>query len=164
MCLFIVCILHQGALKTPYRQNNLLLKTYPLHFTEPLNGIYESYERFVDLTTMNILINKFNITKKPIVTFFTDIGLGFVNGCKVFPESPISDGSQTIWYNDFILNRYKFNDRFDVIVVPNNVEHDNNFKIMLAKYGVKLGENYKLVYVYKYLSINENIYLYKKQL
>jgi len=162
ICLFIVSILYQGGLTTPYRQSNLLAKNYPLHFTEPLNGIYESYGRFVDLTTMNVLLNKFNPAKKPIVTFFTDFGLGLVNNCKVFPDSPISDGSQTIWYNEFILDRYKFDDRFDLIVVPNNVEHDPNFRTLLSKYNVRLGENYKIAYVYKYQSIGENVYLYKK--
>jgi hypothetical protein len=164
MCLFIVSILYRGGLTKPYRQDNLLLKTYPLHFTRQVDGVFESYGRFADFVTMNFLINKFNANKKPIVTFFTDFGLGYINNCKVFPDSPISDGSHTIWYNEFILNRYKFDDRFDLLVIPNNVEHDPNFKTLLSKYDVRLGENYRLVYVYKYNSINENIYLYKKQI
>jgi hypothetical protein len=163
ICVFISCILYQGTIKTPYRQNNLLLKTFPLHFSEPIDGIYESYESFVDYTSMNILVNAFNGSKKPVVTFFNHIGLSYLNNCKVFPETIISDGDHVMYYNEYILTRYHFDDRFDLIVVPESVENNDKFKVMFSKYGVFLKENYQLQYVYKFLSTGEKVYFYKKQ-
>jgi hypothetical protein len=164
ICLFVVSIFYHGAVKEPYRQANLFQKKYPLTFTKPLDGILESYERFVDYNVMNSLLNEFNSSKKPIFTFFTHIGLGYINNVTVFPESPISDGAHTIWYDEYILNRTGFNDRFNLLVLPETVEKNNAFKVMLFKYGVKLHENYKLVYTYKFLSTNESIYFYKKKI
>ena len=164
ICVFISCILYQGAVKTPYRQNNLLLKTFPMHFSEPIDGLYESYESFVDYTSMNVLVNEFNGNKKPVVTFFNHIGLSYLNNCKVFPETIISDGDHVMYYNEYILTRYHFDDRFDLIVVPESVENNDKFKVLFSKYGVFLKENYKLQYVYKLLSTGEKVYFYKKQL
>lgn len=163
ICVFISCILYQGAVKTPYRQNNLLLKTFPMHFSEPIDGLYESYESFVDYTSMNVLVNEFNGNKKPVVTFFNHIGLSYLNNCKVFPETIISDGDHVMYYNEYILTRYHFDDRFDLIVVPESVENNDKFKVLFSKYGVFLKENYKLQYVYKLLSTGEKVYFYKKQ-
>jgi hypothetical protein len=163
ICVFISCILYQGTIKTPYRQNNLLLKTFPLHFSEPIDGIYESYESFVDYTSMNILVNAFNGSKKPVVTFFNHIGLSYLNNCKVFPETIISDGDHVMYYNEYILTRYHFDDRFDLIVLPESVENNDKFKVMFSKYGIFLKENYQLQYVYKFLSTGEKVYFYKKQ-
>lgn len=162
MCVFIVSVLYQGAVKTPYRQDNLLAKNYPMHFSEPINGIYESYDRFVDYTSMNCLINAFN-SNKPVVTFFNYMGLSFVNNCKIYPQSIISDSDHAMYYNEYILNRYNFNDRFDLIVMPETVENSEEFKNMFSKYGILLNKNYKLKYVYTFLSTGEKVYFYKKQ-
>jgi hypothetical protein len=163
LCLFIICVLYQGGIKTPYRQTNLLVKSYPMHFSEPIDGIYESYESFVDYTTMNVLVNKFNGSNKPVVTFFNHIGISYLNNCKVFPETIISDGDHVMYYNEYILTRYNFDDRFDLIVVPETVENNDKFKVLFSKYGVFLKENYKMQYVYKLLSTGEKVYFYKKQ-
>ena len=163
ICIFIFCILYQGAVKTPYRQNDLQVKSYPMHFSEPLEGIYESYESFVDFTTMKVLVNTFNGNNKPVVTFFNHIGLSYLTNCKVFPETIISDGDHVMYYNEYILTRYNFDDRFDLIVVPETVENNDKFKVMFSKYGVFLKENYLLQYVYKFLSTGEKVYFYKKQ-
>jgi len=164
ICVFIICILYQGAVKRPYRQKNLMLKTYPIHFSEPIEGIYESYEKFVDYTTINILVNKFNTSKKPVFTFFNHIGLSYINNCKVFPETIISDGEHVMYYNDYILTRYHFDDRFDLLVLPETVENSQKFKQLFTKYGVFFKENYKLRYVYRFLSTGEKVYFYKKQI
>jgi hypothetical protein len=163
ICIFIFCVLYQGAVKTPYRQYDLQVKSYPMHFSEPLEGIYESYESFVDFTTMKVLVNTFNGNNKPVVTFFNHIGLSYLTNCKVFPETIISDGDHVMYYNEYILTRYNFDDRFDLIVVPETVENNDKFKVMFSKYGVFLKENYLLQYVYKFLSTGEKVYFYKKQ-
>ena len=164
ICIFIICILYQGAVITPYRQNNLSLKTYPIHFSEPIDGIYESYEKFVDYTTINILVNKFNTSKKPVFTFFNHVGLSYINNCKVFPETIISDAEHAMNYNDYILSRYHFDNRFDLLILPETVENSQKFKQLFTKYGIFFKENYKLRYVYKFLSTDEKVYFYKKQI
>ena len=60
VCAFVLSVIYHGAIKTPYRQNNLLDKKFPIHFHPSIDGIYESYDRFVDYTALNILVNKLN--------------------------------------------------------------------------------------------------------
>ncbi len=159
---FALSVLYHGAVKNPYRQNNLLEKNYPLHFTDQLNGIYESHDRFVDYTAINYLTNHFNKSKKEIVTFFNHFGLCYLNGCEVFPESQISDSESLIGGNEYLLKRVKFDTRADLLIVPESIEGNSKFKEMFSKFGVKLNENYQLVYVYQFLSTHEKIYFYKK--
>jgi hypothetical protein len=68
-----------------------------------------------------------------------------------------------MYYNEYILTRYHFDDRFDLIVLPESVENNDKFKVMFSKYGIFLKENYQLQYVYKFLSTGEKVYFYKKQ-
>ena len=133
-----------------------------LSFSDPINGVYENYERFVDYTALNVLTNHFNSSKKDVVLFFNHFGLCFINGCHVFPESQISDSESLINANEYILHRFNFDDRFDLLILPESVNGSIKFKAMFSKFNVNLHKNYQLVYVYQFLSNQEKIYFYKK--
>lgn len=162
VCAFALSVNYNGAIKTPYRQNNLLEKKFPIHFHPSIDGIYESYDRFVDYTALNILVTRLNSKNSDVVTFFNYIGLSYIANVKFSPESPISDADYLIDANKYILNREKFNNSADLLVVPSTVHNSIAFKNMFELYGITLGSNYKLVYSYTFLSTKEIVFFYKK--
>lgn len=161
VCVFILGVLYFGAVKNPYRQFDLTKKHYTLNFTEEISNIEESYEKYIDYIVLNNLINRQNKNKKPIVTFFNHFGLCYIADIAIYPESQISDAEKYIYVNEYVLDRFKFNDRFDLIVLPGTVEKSNKFKRLFEKYGIKLNYNYKLACSYELKSTKEKVYIYK---
>lgn len=162
VCIFILSILKQGAVETPYRQNNLLAKKYPLHFSEALNGINESYEAFVDYNVINELTKKLNPSNRPVLTFFNHFGVHYLTGNRIFPDSQISDAEDLIIADEYVLTKANFDDSLDLLIIPETVENSAKFKAMFSRFGVNLGENYKMVFMYEFLSTHEKVYMYKK--
>lgn len=158
---FILGVLYFGAIKKPYRQFDLTCKNYPLNFSKELNGVYESKEKFSDFYSLNILINYFNQAQKPVFVFFNHMGIFYIGNTQIFPESPISDSEHLISTDEYILDRLNFSDNLDLLLLPETVEKSEKFKSMFRKYNVKINSNYKLVYVYQFVSSNEKVYLYK---
>lgn len=161
VCAFISGILYYGAVKNPYRQFDLTKKHYTLNFTKEINGVEESYEKYIDFSVLHTLINKQNKNNKPIVTFFNHFGLCYIADVAIYPESQLSDAERYIYVNEYVLDRFKFNDRFDLIVIPETVEKSDKFKQLFEKYGVKLNHNYKLTCSYELLSTKEKVFIYK---
>jgi len=162
VCAFVFSIDYFGAVRTPYRQGNLLEKNIPIHFHPYLDGLYESKERFIDYSTMNSVINKLSPSTKKVVTFFSYMGLNYIANKNTFPECPMSDGENYIEADKYILKREHFDDSFELIVVPNKVYNNIKFKSMFAQYGVFFDKNYKLKFSYTLLSTKETIYFYTK--
>ncbi|MDF2448101.1 MAG: hypothetical protein K0R26_605 [Bacteroidota bacterium] len=158
---FIVLVLYHGAVKNPYRQSDLTLKMYPLNFSSEIKGIVESKERFIDYQVLNRLVSYCNPRDSHVVTTFNYFGLCFLNDIRVFPESQISDAERNLYINKYVLDRFKMDDRFDLVVIPETVKNSSAFKDLFGSYGVNLGDNYRLFYQYRFLSTGENIYFYK---
>lgn len=162
VCGFIFSVNYYGAVKTPYRQTSLLKKNMPIYFHPSIDGIYESREKFIDYTTLNLAINKLSSSNKKIVTFFNYMGLYYISNKKLFPETPLSDAVQNIEINKYILTRENFNNSFELIIIPSTVYNNPEFNKMFEQYGIYLGNNYKLKYIYTFLSAKETVYFYKK--
>ena len=162
VCAFVFSVDYFGAVKTPYRQSNLLEKNIPINFHPYLDGIYESKERFIDYSAMNIISNKLSPSTKKVVTFFSYMGLNYIANKNTFPECPMSDGENYIEADKYILSREHFNDSFELIIVPSKVYNNLKFKSMFAQFGVCFDKNYKLKFSYTLLSTKETVYFYKK--
>lgn len=158
---FVLGVLYFGAIKNPYRQFDLANKNYPINFSKELDGIYESKERFIDFYSLNNLVNTFNQNKKPVFVFFNHMGIFYIGNTKIFPESPISGAEHLISIDEYILDRLNFSDNLDLLLLPESVEKSEKFRTMFRKYNVRINYNYKLVYVYQFLSSKEKVYLYK---
>ena len=159
---FVLSVLYFGAIKTPYRELDLTKKTELLHYTNELKGIYESKETAIDFYSLEKIITHFNPSNKSVCLFFNHYGLTYVAGIKnLFPSSMLSDGEQLLSIDEYILNRFEFSDKAELIILPETVYHKELFEKMFVKHNVFFDKNYFLAFKYQLQSTQENIYIYK---
>lgn len=163
-CLFIVSILYFGGIKKPYKQNSLTHKRYPIMFNPLLKGIYESKDAFVDYTSVNYLINRFNKDHQPFLTFFNFYGFAVINNSQVVPEMPLSSQDRMLEFNDYVLSKSHIKQSSPLLLLPDTVINNIKFKALFSKYHINLNQNYKQVYQYQFISNKEKIYFYKSTL
>lgn len=163
-CLFIVSILYFGGIKKPYKQSSLTHKTYPIMFNPLLKGIYESKDAFVDYTSVNYLINRFNKDHQPFLTFFNFYGFAVINNNQVVPEMPLSSQNRMLEFNDYVLSKSAINHSSPLLLLPDTVVINTKFIELFSKYHINLNQNYKLVYQYRFMSNKEKICFYKSTL
>ena len=163
-CLFVMSILYFGGIKKPYRQTNLNDKTYPIHFGHLLNGIYESRDAFVDLVSVNQIINTLNKEHQVFLTFFNFYGFTIINNTKTVPEMPLSSQERALEYNDFVMSKSNLDQIKPLLLLPDTIITNPKFNALFSKYHITLNHNYKLVYQYHFLSNKEKMYVYKSTL
>ncbi len=159
---FVVNVLYSGAVKNPYRQSNLDEKTYPLNFSSEIKGVLESKKRMIDYMVLNEALKKLNTSQKPVMGFFSHFGMHYLNGCKVFPESQITDNGKLMYINDYLLNRYGPPNDCDLVVMSRKTSVSVEFIDMFKRNGIVLDGNFKKVFTYKFLSTGEETLIYKR--
>lgn len=162
MSVFICIVLYNGAVKAPYRQNDLANKTYPLLFSEEIKGVMESRERMIDYTVLNEALKQLNTSDKKVIEFFSHFGIHYLNGCKIFPEPQITDNENLMYINDYLFTRYGQPNDCDLLVMSVKVSESSAFQDMFSRNGIRLNDNFKKVFSYKFLSTGEETLIYKR--
>ena len=161
LCLFILTILYFGAVKKPYRQTNLNDKTYPLSFNPLLKGISESRDAFVDYSSVNYILNNLNKKHNPFLTFFEFYGFTVINNNSISTDLPLSSQERSLEYDDYMLKRSDIIINKPLLLIPESVIKNYKFIQLFQNNNIYLNQNYKLIYRYKFKSIDETINFYK---
>lgn len=161
VCLFILTILYFGGIKKPYRQTDLNDKNYPLTFSPLLKGISESKNAFIDYSSVNYILNNLNKEHMPFLTFFEFYGFTVINSNSIFTDLPLSSQERSLEYDDYMLKRSDIVISKPLLLIPESVTKNSKFIQLFKNNNIYLNHDYKLIYSYKFKSIDETINFYK---